>query len=243
MVPDLSFPSIKVCGVTRLSDLETLAAAGVGAVGLNLVPTSRRSVPLAQAALLAARAQQLNICSVAVLRDPTPDTLQQVVRAHDWDYLQLHGREHPGLVEHCRETPIVKAVSWSGRSEEENLVLQWTTWDNERASRIESSTSTRPAGCRLAGFLIDAYAPTEGGGTGRVADWQLLWPRPPALEGWPLILAGGLNAENVAEAIRQTRCNSVDTASGVEHSPGIKSGEAVMEFAQHAREGFSAVHR
>ena len=244
MAADILFPQLKVCGVTRPSDLELMAEAGVGAVGLNLVPSSKRKIELNEATLLAARARQLGIRVAAVVMDPDPEHLIQVAQAYEWDYLQLHGREAPTLADHCASIPIVKAISWSGRSEEEELVGCWSQWERSHhryGSNIPLSEGSQAKGSlppRLAGFLVDAYAPLEGGGTGRVADWQLLWPRPQVLEGWPMILAGGLHPGNVKQAIEQTRCDAVDVASGVEIQPGIKSREAVLEFARQAKQGF-----
>jgi phosphoribosylanthranilate isomerase len=228
-----AFPQLKVCGVTRSSDLELLVRAGVDAVGLNLVPSSKRRLSLEAAIQLAARARQLGISCVAVLMDPELDFLEQVVGANVWDFLQLHGGEQPELSERCGGIPIIKAISWSGRAEE---LRQLEAWSSTR------SEVPLPAGGRLAGFLIDAYAPVEGGGTGRTADWHLLWPRPEAMRGWPVILAGGLNPGNVQQAILQTRCEAVDVASGVESQPGIKSTEAVIEFARQARQGFARLN-
>ncbi len=159
-MPSLPF-QVKVCGVTRKQDLDILADAGVGAVGLNLVNISRRCITLERAVELARAAKQRSICTVAVLMNDTDSRLSEVENAGAFDYLQLHGSESPEQLTNVRLRPdsIIKSVSWSGRAEEVQLAEQW------RHS------------IRLAAFLIDAYAPGLGGGSGKTACWDL-YPRP-----------------------------------------------------------------
>lgn len=232
----LHLPKIKVCGVTSIEDLGLLQSAGVDSVGINLVRTSKRFVPIELANELAAHAKSLGLTRVAVVMDPTGDELLQIVRNVALDFMQLHGHEPPAIASCCEGVPILKAVAWSGLDEQENLVRQWTAaCDENPAHPVHGSRS------RLAGFLLDAHAPGVGGGTGQRARWDLVFPRPSCLQGWPVILAGGLTPENVEAAIGQTRADGVDTASGVELSPGRKSGELVTNFAEGARRGFSHI--
>ena len=214
---------MKVCGVTLEDDLEFLAAAGVDTVGLNFVPSSPRCLSWTRGRQLSRRAGQLGLRSVAVVRDlPTAelcDLLSQVAV----DFVQLHGQESPAVVSACRGLPIIKATSWTGREFEAELVAKW---------RPEAETGT------LVAFLVDAYAPIAGGGTGKTARWDLLQPRPAALDEVPLILAGGLTPQNVAEAIRATQPEGVDAASGVELSPGVKSPQLVQAFVTNLPEGW-----
>ncbi len=210
---------LKVCGVTRSDDLRILADAGVDAVGINLVPTSPRCVTEMVAKELCAEARQLGLLSVIVTMDCTREQLDSVVRSVQPDAVQLHGHELPEVLSaSLRAMPIVKALSWSGREEEVQLA---TAWLRDRPARFA--------------FLVDAYAPGVGGGTGKVARWDLLWPRPQLLADGPLLLAGGLTADNVAQAIAVTQCAGVDTASGVESAAGIKDPIKVKRFADEAR--------
>lgn len=231
-------PKIKVCGVTRAEDFAFLKAGNVDAVGLNLVQTSKRFLSLDVAIDLAARAAELGLATVAVVMDLTSSQLQSVARAFRWDFIQLHGQESPQLAEACNGIAIIKAVSWSGRVDEERLVLDWSThFGGSVASPKNCEADGRR---RLAGFLLDAYAPGQGGGTGQKARWDLVYPRPALLENWPIMLAGGLNADNVLAAIKATHCDGVDTASGVELQPGIKSEQLVRSFASAAQAGFAS---
>lgn len=211
-------PRIKVCGVTLLGDLDFLAASGVDSIGLNFVPHSPRCVNYQLGQQLSRRAAELGLLRVAVVMNPTVEQLNELLSLVEVDVVQLHGTESPDLATACQGTPIIKAVSWSGRSEEAALVRAWLPL-------VESG--------ELVAWLIDAHAPVAGGGTGKTACWDLLQPRPLDLRGIPLVLAGGLTPENVCQALQTTSAEGVDTASGVELRPGIKSPERVQLFVQN----------
>lgn len=218
----ISAPKIKVCGVTRNVDLEALSRAGVDSVGLNFVPSSKRCVSHALAQELSANAAALGIARVGVVMNATRAQLEALIAAVDLDFLQLHGEELPEDIEGLAgQMRIVKALPWSGRQEELELASRW---------------GGHP---RLAAFLVDAYAPGVGGGTGKVARWDLLLPRPEVFVGVPLILAGGLTADNVASAIQATQVAGVDTASGVELAVGIKSSNLILKFASNAQQAWA----
>lgn len=218
-VPLHAVPRIKVCGVRHLADLDVLASAGVDAVGINFVPRSLRYVEPARAVELSARAAELGLTRVAVVMDLSPGELHQLLAHVDVDWVQLHGSEPPAIADVCGDLPILKVTSWTGRPQESELVNAWS---------CKASTG------QLRAWLVDAYAPASGGGTGKVARWVLLRPRPAAFGNLPLILAGGLTPSNVAEAIAASDVDGVDTASGVELAPGLKSPELVWEFAAAA---------
>jgi phosphoribosylanthranilate isomerase len=211
-------PRIKVCGVTLLSDLDMLAGAGVDTVGLNFVERSPRFLSRQRGQELSLRAAELGIKRVAVTMNLTAGELSDLLSQVEVDFIQLHGQERPELTKACRGIPVIKATSWTGRTEEIELVEAW-----------QSKIGTR----ELVAWLIDAYAPAAGGGTGRMARWELLHPRPKALQGLPIILAGGLTPDNVAQAVQATMADGVDTASGVELRPGIKSAQLVQHFANN----------
>lgn len=218
---------IKICGVTRVDDVEFIATAGADAIGINLVPTSPRYVTSDQAQAISQRARLLGLRVFAVVMDPLPSALAEVVGSLAPDAVQLHGHETPISTEQCGMTAVVKALSWTGRPEEIDLAKLW---------------SKEKARLPLA-FLVDAYAPGVGGGTGRVARWDLLNPRPDVLSGVPMLLAGGLTAKNVAGAIEQTQCDGVDTASGVESAAGVKCRDLVEAFVTEARRALLARQR
>jgi phosphoribosylanthranilate isomerase len=234
------FPRVKICGVMSEADVEVLVDAGIDTVGFNLVPSSKRCLELSRATELAARARSLGISVVAVLMNPSPDQLTEVVETMRWDFVQLHGQEDPSeLLVRCHGVPILKAISWSGRAQEDSLVKRWTDFARPGQAATKPGTQTGGASSPLAGFLVDAYDPVLGGGTGRSAEWGRLWPRPELLRDWPLMLAGGLNPQNAQRAILETHCDGVDVASGVEQQPGVKSHSAIRAFAEQARLGFS----
>lgn len=219
---------IKICGVKRSADLNWLADSGADAVGLNFVRTSVRSLKVDPGREMAKLATTLGLRTVAVLMNPTADELRKFVATVPVDFIQLHGEELPELLVDFPDVAVIKSVSWSGRREEKQLARLWT----------ESPAAARG---QLRAFLVDAFAPGVGGGTGRTARWDLLTPRPTCFGDFPLLLAGGLTPANVAEAILTTHCAGVDTASGVESSPGCKEEELVDAFVQNATGAFEDV--
>ena len=229
----ITTPTIKVCGVTRREDVRLLADEGVTMVGLNFVPTSPRCLPLEVGQELAESVRRLGMSVVAVVRNAPVHEVVQLLKTTPIDYLQFHGEELPDIVASIAgelnhpTPPLIRALSWSGREEEVRLATAWQQFAEQQPGQ-------------LAAWLVDAYAPVAGGGTGRLADWRLLTPRPRQLAGHPLILAGGLGPHNVAEAIDTVRPAGVDAASGVEDSPGIKDAARVADFARRAREAFGA---
>ncbi len=216
------FFQVKICGVKRAEDIQAVHEAGADAIGINLVPASPRSVDLTEARALRDRAQQLGLRVAIVMMDAGSTAMHDAVTAVEPDMLQLHGDELPSqLPEVASGLLIIKSLSWTGRPAEEHLARRW----------LESHSH------RLA-FLVDAYAPGVGGGTGKLARWDLLQPRPRTLGSVPLLLAGGLKPDNVAAGILATHCVGVDTASGVESAPGIKDPQLIRKFVTAARRAF-----
>lgn len=199
-----------------------IAAAGADAIGINRVAASPRSVSLENARTLASAAHAAGLQVSVVVMNPSLEELADVVRVVAPDVIQLHGQEQPEVIRMCRDCRIVKALSWTGRKEEAALAQAWS----------------KDAARGWLAFLVDAYAPGLGGGTGRVARWDLIKPKPAELGEVPLLLAGGLTANNVARAILETNCEGVDTASGVESMPGVKRKELVEAFVRAAKAAF-----
>ncbi len=213
---------IKICGVTRPIDIDYVAESGGDCIGINVVPHSPRCVNPQTAALLTQHAHQLGLKVALVTMNLSASELQGWVEQLPLDALQLHGHETPAVL---RDLPsslfLIKALSWTGRAEEIDLASEWLHASQTRANMC---------------WLVDAYSPGVGGGSGKVARWDMLYPRPEVLSTLPMMLAGGLKAENVAEAIRTTHCAGVDTASGVESAPGIKDPQLVRAFIHAAHE-------
>ncbi|MEC8556911.1 MAG: phosphoribosylanthranilate isomerase [Planctomycetota bacterium] len=222
-------PFVKVCGVTREEDLVSLEQCSVNSVGINLVSTSPRCIEIDAAKEFCLKAAELDLYSVVVLRNPEDALLKTVAEELRPDAIQLHGSERPERLSDCGDCGVIKALSWSGRDEELKLAEAWCTYMQINAGSRE----------QFRAFLVDAYAPIEGGGTGKQARWDLLQPRPEIFSEFPLILAGGLNPNTVYDGILETCCDGVDTASGVELEPGVKSEILMQQFGLAANHGFA----
>ncbi len=200
----------KVCGFTRPQDAAAAAALGVDAIGLVFYAPSPRHVTIAQAqAIIAALPPFVSV--VALFVNPTVDDVQQVLAACAIDILQFHGEETPAF---CRsfQRPYLKAVRVRPGMD---LVAYAANYHDAR------------------GLLTDAFVEGAHGGTGAVFDWTLIPPSLPL----PLILSGGLDAANVADAVRRVKPAAVDVSSGVEAGKGIKHPERVAAFLAAVREG------
>ncbi len=223
-----SFFRIKFCGFQRSQDIVDAIDSGAEAIGFNFYDRSPRFIMPEAAAEFGQVVEQNSrghVLRVGVFVNPSIEQLNAVLDACPLDLVQLHGDERPELVLGKKSMPpVIKAITWR----EQNLE------DIEMASAWSASASQ----VRLVGFLVDAHDPIQRGGTGKTARWDLLYPRPPALESVRLILAGGLRPENVSEAIAVSRADAVDTASGIETAPGFKNRSKMIAFVEHANRAF-----
>ncbi|WP_410473626.1 phosphoribosylanthranilate isomerase [Guyparkeria sp. TX1] len=212
---DSSRTRVKICGITRLADVEAAVAAGADALGFVFVPASRRSIRVETARDLVARVPAF-VQTVALFADPSVDWVETVIDQVGPDLLQFHGSETGRF---CRQfgRPYIKAVS--------------ADLDDEARRRIMQEHHT------ARGFLIDSHAVSGLGGTGHTFDWSR-WPRDSGRDRRPWILAGGLSPDNVTDAISTLSPYAVDVSSGVEEAPGIKSADKIHAFMRgvgHAR--------
>lgn len=206
---------VKICGLTEAGALAAAVAAGAAYVGFVFFPRSPRHLEPAQAAPLAASVPP-GVAKVALTVDADDAALDAILDVVPLDMLQLHGQETPERVREVRARyglPVMKAV---GVADEGDL-----------AAVLDYSLAADQ-------ILVDAKAPKGAalpGGNGLPFDWRLVaqrrWLRP-----W--MLAGGLTAENVAEAIRLTNARQVDVSSGVESAPGVKDPAKIAAFAKAA---------
>ena len=198
---------IKICGITSTRDALAALEAGADAVGLNFIPTSKRYLP-ADRARAVADAVRGKLELVGVVADRSAAELEALRASVGLDWLQFHGSEPPAQL---AEVPrAFKAVGIDGPE------------DVERALAYP--------GVRL---LVDKKAGPAQGGTGQAFDWSLV--RELSRER-PLILAGGLTPDNVADAIREVVPFGVDVASGVElGTPGVKDLARMVDFVARAR--------
>lgn len=201
---------VKICGLTRGSDLAAAVAAGADAVGLVFHAPSPRAVEVEQARALAAALPPL-VTGVGLFVDAEPDLVRSVLARVPLAVLQFHGAEPP---DYCRafHRPWIKAIRMAAGTD-----LRAMT---ERYREAQ-------------GWLLDTYDPKAAGGTGRRFDWDLIpgWLAP------RIILAGGLNPDNAAEAVRRVRPYALDVSGGVEAARGVKDPARIEAFLRGVKDG------
>ncbi|WP_343352425.1 phosphoribosylanthranilate isomerase [Pseudomonas sediminis] len=199
----------KICGITRIEDALAAVAAGADAIGLVFYGKSPRAVGVGQAAAIL-QALPPFVTTVGLFVDMPRDQLQQLLQRLPLDLLQFHGDESPADCEgHGR--PYIKAL-------------------RVRPGEDVAAAMAPYSGAR--GILLDTFVEGVPGGTGASFDWSLV----PENAAKPIILAGGLDAGNVAAAIRQVRPYALDVSGGVEASKGIKDAGKIRAFVQAVRD-------
>ena len=197
---------VKICGVTTAKDAAMVAELGADAIGVNFWPGSKRYVDPAEAGPILA-AVPAGVLKVGVFVDEPEEELAFRIDVLGLDRVQLHGDERPGDYRHLDPARLIRAV------------------------RVRDVTSFAAAsGWKPSLWLYDAFVEGFGGG-GVPAPWPLIAQHARR----PFLLAGGLTPENVAEAVRATRPDGVDVASGVERAPGVKDPAKVAAFIAAAR--------
>jgi phosphoribosylanthranilate isomerase len=195
---------VKICGITNLEDARLAADLGAHALGFIFYPKSPRSVA-PDAAREIIRNLPPFVLTVGVFVDEEAGVVREVAGTVGLDWVQVHGRESP---DYCKSL---------GR----RVIKGFRVRGEEIFEKLQQYQGAAQA------FLLDAYKPGHPGGTGETFDWDIA--RRAGKYG-PIILAGGLTAANVAEAIRIARPAAVDVASGVEAAPGRKDTERLRAF-------------
>lgn len=195
---------VKICGITRAEDGIAAAYAGADAIGLVFYPESARAVTPDQA-LAISRVLPPFVARVALFLDASDDEVAHVVETLRPDLLQFHGSEAP---EFCRAfaKPYLKSVPMGDP-------------DVDLAAWAQAYGDAQ-------GLLLDANRAGQAGGRGETFEWGTKR----ALPDMPIVVAGGLDADNVGAAIRRFSPYAVDTSSGVESAPGIKDTQRMQEF-------------
>jgi phosphoribosylanthranilate isomerase len=213
---------IKICGITNEADGRQAALAGADAIGLNFWPKSPRCLDLKTAEFI--------LRELPPFVEPVGLFVVQRLR-QVFDVLNQLGR--------------IRTFQWYGENRELSdtypfqQIAAFTVRDaNSLVEITRYLTMCRSVGQLPAAVLVDAHVPGQYGGTGQMAPWNLLADFRPEV---PLILAGGLTPDNVAEAIRIVRPYAVDVASGVEHSPGHKDPDKLRRFIDNARDAAAGV--
>lgn len=199
---------VKICGITSVADGLAAARHGADAIGLVFYPPSPRVVALEGARAIAESVPPF-VARVAVFVNPAAREVEAVIRACRPDLLQFHGEE---TADFCRGfgVPYLRAL---------------------RVRRGVDLLESLSPYADAAGWLLDAYRQELYGGTGEAFDWDLI-PRGLAR---PLVLSGGLDAENVGAAIRRVRPWAVDVSSGVEAAKGVKDERRIAAFMEAVR--------
>ncbi|MFN2118602.1 MAG: phosphoribosylanthranilate isomerase [Candidatus Promineifilaceae bacterium] len=215
---------VKICGITNLQDALVAVEAGADYLGFILFPPSKRSIPVGTLKTLVNQLRQQPYCPmlVGVFVNETLPTMAQILEDCRLDLAQLSGEEVPSMVADRQSIlygRAYKGIQPASQTEAE-VEAEWYAVPN------------RPD--HLPSLLVDTFHPTLRGGTGETGDWSvsaLLAQQYPGL-----MLAGGLSAENVAEAVRRVRPFAVDVASGVESEPGKKDHDQVRSFIERAKD-------
>jgi phosphoribosylanthranilate isomerase len=215
---------IKICGLMTPDAVDVALDAGADYVGFVFFPPSPRHVGFELARTLGARVNG-RAKKVALSVDADNDWLSASIEALKPDILQLHGRETPERVANVRSLfrlPVMKAIPIETRADLSPI-------------RLYAHSADR--------LIFDARAPrkaTRPGGLGKSFDWNLLAGIKPGI---PFMLSGGLDASNVAEALRITQAPAVDVSSGVERTPGIKDSDKIRAFVRAVRAASTATRK
>tara|TARA_R110002110_G_scaffold415821_2_gene656792 strand:- start:4143 stop:4787 length:645 start_codon:yes stop_codon:yes gene_type:complete len=196
---------VKICGITRLNDALLAVHQGADALGFVFYPDSPRAITAEQAQAII-RELPVFVTTVGLFVNATQDVVAREVAQSGVTCLQFHGEES---AEYCESfsLPYIKAI------------------------RIKPGMDVAGSIAAYSGssaILVDSWHPQQAGGTGEGFDWSVLQGLPEDTP--PLVLAGGLHAANIAAAIQQVQPYAVDVSSGVEDSPGMKSGRKIREF-------------
>jgi phosphoribosylanthranilate isomerase len=209
------YTRVKICGITTRQDALAAVDAGADMLGFNFYPQSKRYIPPEKCVRIVSFLAQYTarVQLVGVFVNATRAEIEAIADDCHLDLVQLSGDE---------PSEFLRALGPSALKGIRPTSLEEAQTDAARFAR-----SVSPA------LLVDAYRPGEYGGTGHIGDWELAQG---LAAQYPILLAGGLNPDNVAAAVAQVRPWGVDVASGVESSPGKKDAAKMNAFVQAARE-------
>jgi phosphoribosylanthranilate isomerase len=196
---------VKFCGITRAEDARLAAALGVDAIGLVFTRKSQRFVGVSQARAIR-RALPLLVTAVALFMDDEPSWIEEVIAVVQPDILQFHGSESAGFAASFAR-PYFKAIPMGS---------------------VNNGIAYAAQHPDASGVLLDSHASGAMGGSGEAFEWS----RVSRNIGRPVVLAGGLDPDNVARAIAAVRPYAVDVSSGIESAPGIKHAAKMRRFVE-----------
>jgi len=189
---------VKICGITSPQDARDVCAAGADSIGLVFYGKSPRNVSIAQATEICDSLPPFVTC-VGLFLNPSSDFVNEVLTDVKLDLLQFHGLETAEFCDSFSRS-YIKAIGMEGVKTEDEFTEITKQYSNAK------------------GFLVDSHASGKAGGTGKTFDWKNV----PQMQQKPIILAGGLNPENIGDALQQLNLYGVDLSSGVESQAGIK---------------------
>jgi len=202
---------IKICGITNATDAQLATKLGADALGFNFYSGSPRFVSRERVRAIVASLPPF-VVPVAIFVNEQPALIKETCDFCGIRTIQLHGDEAPAVIGQLRAYKVIKAV----QVQSERDLIQLRKYDADA-------------------FLLDAYVPGKRGGTGFPFNWELAKSAASSL---PILLAGGLNPVNVAEAIRVVNPYGVDVCTGVESEPGKKDRRLLRQFIREARNAF-----
>jgi len=203
---------VKFCGFTQLSDVHTAVQLGADAVGLVFYPPSPRAVTMAQAQVLTAAVPAF-VSVVALVVNMSQDEMTELAHKVSFDIIQFHGDETPEL---CQQLASSVNKRW--------IKALRINADQDTAASVNAQID-QFAAAGASSILLDAYHQHKYGGTGARFDWNLI-PQDSAL---PIVLAGGLDAKNVAATI-ELPIYAVDVSGGIEQDKGKKDAAKMRAF-------------
>jgi phosphoribosylanthranilate isomerase len=200
---------VKICGITRCEDAGLAVDSGADAIGLVFYSKSPRFVSNSQAAEISLSVPAF-VTTVALFKDADVAFVESVLQQVEVDLLQFHGSETADFCEQF-DRPYIKALGMKSPECDLNYL-------NANVQKYQSAKA----------LLLDGHAPGEAGGTGETFDWSCIGSVKK-----PIVLAGGLTADNVKQAIETVHPYAVDVSSGVESSPGIKDKDKISAFMRN----------
>ena len=214
---------VKICGITNLDDAHQAVEYGADILGFNFYSSSPRYIAPGTAKHIDERIRaKAAVKTVGVFVNEQLDRVLETAILANIDFIQLHGDESPNYVENVRDN--------SGLG----IIKAFRVNEQLRIADLKEYPLTSELYDEMSGILLDAYSPSVYGGSGLVVDWEFAMAA--ANDLFRVYLAGGLNPENVRQAIERVRPFAVDVASGVESSPGKKDPKKVAAFIRAAKE-------
>ncbi len=199
---------VKICGITQAQDATAAVQLGVDALGLVFYAGSPRNIELDSAAEVLSVIPAF-VTTVALFKDASVEQVEQVTNKLDFDLLQFHGSESAAFIQQF-EHPYLKAIGMQDQIDLQSILSSYS---------------------QCCGFLLDSHVAGAAGGTGETFDWETI---PPELR-QQIILAGGINPDNVAECITRIKPYAIDVSSGVESSPGRKDQGKMKQLMKQVR--------